>query len=301
MKVGFLGLGKMGYNIALNAIDNNIEVIGFDVDEDARKKASKDFEIANSLDEIIEKLKAPRFIFLSLPAGKITDDTIDLLAQRLDEGDIVIDSGNTNYKKTLEHNEILKNKNIGFVDCGTSGGMSGARNGACLMVGGEKKDYEQVKELFEAISCEKGLLYTGKPGSGHYLKMIHNGIEYGMMQAIGEGFAILEKSEFDYNYEEVSRVWNHGSVIRSWLIELAEEGFAKDPKLDSHSGVINANGECKWTVEEALRLDVPAPVISNSLFVRNTSKIDVNDNFSNKVVAQLRNGFGGHALVKKDK
>lgn len=301
MKVGFLGLGKMGYNLALNAIDNNIDVIGFDVNEDVREKASKNFEVANSIDEIIEKLEAPRIIFLSLPAGKITDDMVDLLAEKLDEEDIVIDSGNTNYKKSLEHNEILKKKNIGFVDCGTSGGMSGARNGACLMVGGEKKYYDQVKSLFEAISCEKGLLYTGAPGSGHYLKMIHNGIEYGMMQAIGEGFAILEASEFDYNYEDVSRVWNHGSVIRSWLIELAEEGFAKDPKLDSHSGVINANGECKWTVEEALRLDVPAPVIANSLFVRNTSKIDVNDNFSNKVVAQLRNGFGGHALVKKEK
>lgn len=301
MKVGFLGLGKMGYNLALNAIDNNIDVVGFDVNEDVREKASKNFEVANSIDEIIEKLEAPRFIFLSLPAGKITDDMVDLLAEKLDEEDIVIDSGNTNYKRSLEHNEILKKKNIGFVDCGTSGGMSGARNGACLMVGGEKKYYDQVKALFEAISCEKGLLYTGAPGSGHYLKMIHNGIEYGMMQAIGEGFAILEASEFDYNYEDVSRVWNHGSVIRSWLIELAEEGFAKDPKLDSHSGVINANGECKWTVEEALRLDVPAPVIANSLFVRNTSKIDVNDNFSNKVVAQLRNGFGGHALVKKDK
>lgn len=301
MKVGFLGLGKMGYNLALNAIDNNIDVIGFDVNEDVREKASKNFEVANSIDEIIEKLEAPRIIFLSLPAGKITDDMVDLLAEKLDEEDIVIDSGNTNYKKSLEHNEILKKKNIGFVDCGTSGGMSGARNGACLMVGGEKKYYDQVKSLFEAISCEKGLLYTGAPGSGHYLKMIHNGIEYGMMQAIGEGFAILEASEFDYNYEDVSRVWNHGSVIRSWLIELAQEGFAKDPKLDSHSGVINANGECKWTVEEALRLDVPVPVISNSLFVRNTSKIDVDDNFSNKVVAQLRNGFGGHDLVKKDK
>ena len=236
-----------------------------------------------------------------MPAGKITDDMIFLLKEKLNKDDIVIDTGNTNYKKTLEHYEILKEKNIGFLDCGTSGGMSGARNGACLMVGGEKKYYDQVKDFFEAISCEDGLLYTGRAGSGHYLKMIHNGIEYGMMQAIGEGFAVLEASEFDYDYEDVSKVWNHGSVIRSWLIELAQEGFAKDPKLDSHSGVINANGECKWTVEEALRLDVPVPVISNSLFVRNTSKIDVDDNFSNKVVAQLRNGFGGHDLVKKDK
>ena len=301
MKIGFLGLGKMGYNIALNAIDNNFEVIGYDVDENVRKKASKDFKIANSIDELIEKLDDVKFILLSLPAGKITDDMIFLLKEKLNKDDIVIDTGNTNYKKTLEHYEILKEKNIGFLDCGTSGGMSGARNGACLMVGGEKKYYDQVKDFFEAISCEDGLLYTGRDGSGHYLKMIHNGIEYGMMQAIGEGFAVLEASEFDYDYEDVSKVWNHGSVIRSWLIELAQEGFAKDPKLDSHSGVINANGECKWTVEEALRLDVPVPVISNSLFVRNTSKIDVDDNFSNKVVAQLRNGFGGHDLVKKDK
>lgn len=301
MKIGFLGLGKMGYNIALNAIDNNFEIIGYDVSEDVRKKAGKDFEVSDSLDKLIEKLDEVKIILLSLPAGKITDDMVDNLSEKLNENDIVIDTGNTNYKKTLEHYQILKEKNIGFIDCGTSGGMSGARNGACLMVGGEKKYYDQVKEFFKAISCEDGLLYTGGPGSGHYLKMIHNGIEYGMMQAIGEGFAVLEASEFDYDYEAVSKVWNHGSVIRSWLIELAQEGFSKDPKLESHSGVINANGECKWTVEEALRLDVPVPVISDSLFVRNTSKIDINDNFSNKVVAQLRNGFGGHDLVKKDK
>ena len=231
MKIGFLGLGKMGYNIALNAIDNNFEIIGYDVDENVRKKASKDFKIANSIDELIGKLDDVKFILLSLPAGKITDDMIDILKEKLNKDDIVIDTGNTNYKKTLEHYEILKEKNIGFLDCGTSGGMSGARNGACLMVGGEKKYYDQVKDFFEAISCEDGLLYTGRAGSGHYLKMIHNGIEYGMMQAIGEGFAVLEASEFNYDYEDVSKVWNHGSVIRSWLIELAQEGFAKIQNL----------------------------------------------------------------------
>lgn len=291
----------MGYNIALNATDNGIDVVGFDVSPEAREQAKEHFDVVDSVDGVIQSLESPRFILLSLPAGKITDDMITELSEKLEKDDIVIDSGNTDFRETLQHSELLKSKEIGFIDCGTSGGMSGARNGACLMVGGEERYYKQVEPFFEAIACENGLLYTGESGSGHYLKMVHNGIEYGMMQAIGEGFAVLDASQFDYNYEAVSKVWNHGSVIRSWLIELAEEGFRDDPKLDTITGEINANGEAKWTVEEALRLDVPVPVIASSLFVRNMSKIKVEDNFSNKVVAQLRNGFGGHAVVSKDK
>lgn len=300
MEIGIIGLGKMGYNIALNATDNDNVIIGYDINEKERKRASSHFEVVNSVDDLIQKLRTPRIIVMSLPSGDVTKNMVKDLSLKLNENDIVVDSGNSKYTDSLESYEILKDNNIGFLDCGTSGGMSGARNGACLMVGGEEEVYKIVEPFFKSIACENGLLYTGNTGSGHYLKMIHNGIEYGMMQAIGEGFSILNACDFEYNFEAVSKVWNHGSVIRSWLIELAQEGFAKDPQLKNHSGIINANGECKWTVEEALRLDIPVPVISDSLFVRNQSKININDNFSNKVVAQLRNGFGGHALVNKD-
>lgn len=299
MEIGIIGLGKMGFNIALNAIDNDNVIIGYDLNEDIRNEGSSHFKVAESIDDLIDKLERPRRLLLSLPAGEITKETVKELSVKLHQDDIIIDCGNSRFTESLKNYEILKEKNIGFIDCGTSGGMSGARYGACLMVGGEKSVYKKVETFLESIACQNGLLYTGEPGSGHYLKMVHNGIEYGMMQAIGEGFALLNACEFDYDFEKVSKVWNNGSVIRSWLIELAQEGFSKDPKLESHSGIINANGECKWTVEEALRLDVPVPVISDSLFVRNESQIDVDNNFSNKVVAQLRNGFGGHSLVDK--
>ncbi|WP_156286320.1 phosphogluconate dehydrogenase (NAD(+)-dependent, decarboxylating) [Oceanivirga salmonicida] len=298
MKIGFVGLGKMGYNLALNAIDNKWDIVGFDVSEEIRLEAKKaGIKTVNSIGELLEELEEKKVIFLSTPAGEITNNLIKNFKELLKENDIVIDSGNSNFNDTLSNYKLLKEKGIHFLDCGTSGGKSGARNGACLMIGGEEKPFREMEEFFKSIATENGYLYTKKPGSGHYLKMIHNGIEYGMMQAIGEGFDILNACQFEYDFEEVSKVWNNGSVIRSWLIELAEEGFAKDKKLNKIKGVIDANGEAKWTVEEALRLDIPAPVIATSLFVRNNSKID--DSFSNKVVATLRNGFGGHDVYEK--
>jgi 6-phosphogluconate dehydrogenase len=193
----------------------------------------------------------------------------------------------------------LRQSGIHFFDCGTSGGTEGARHGACYMIGGDHGVFPHIEQLFKDTAVPNGYLYTGRAGSGHYAKMVHNGIEYGMMAAIGEGFEVLQKSEFDFNYEEVARVWSHGSVIRGWLMELTQQAFKEDPKLDSIRGVMHASGEGKWTVEEALDLGVPTPVISLSLMMRYRSMQD--DSFTGKIVAALRNQFGGHAVEKAEK
>lgn len=297
MKVGIVGLGKMGLNLALNLSDKQVEVVGYDVFEEARKNAAeKNLHVSQSLDELLDQLGDEKIVLLSVPAGEITNSLVKILLEKLHPGDIIIDSGNSYYKDSVKNYHLAKEKGIEFLDCGTSGGMEGARNGACLMIGGEKETFDKVEELFKTLACENGYLYTGKPGSGHYLKMIHNGIEYGMMQAIGEGFDILNASDYDYDFEKVASVWNHGSVIRSWLMELVEKSFKEDPKLENIRGVVGASGEGKWTVEEALDLNIPVPVIASSLFVRSASQIE--DSFSAKVVSTMRNQFGGHHVVK---
>lgn len=298
MKIGLIGLGKMGYNLALNMTNKGHEVVAHDVSEEAMKKITDEgVETAASFEEMISKLPTPKIVWLMVPAGDITEDVMNRVSSLLSEQDIIIDGGNANYKDTLRRGNELKEKGIYLIDSGTSGGMDGARDGVCTMIGGDKEAFDQVEKLFQDISVENGYLYTGKSGSGHFLKMVHNGIEYGMMQAIAEGYEILEKSNFDYDYEEVSRVWNNGSVIRSWLIELMQNAFSKDAKLDSLRGVMNSSGEGKWTVETALDLQAVAPVITLSQIMRYRSQ--ENDTFSGKVVAALRNEFGGHAVVKK--
>ncbi|MFD1359056.1 phosphogluconate dehydrogenase (NAD(+)-dependent, decarboxylating) [Fictibacillus halophilus] len=298
MKIGLIGLGKMGYNLALNMTNKGHEVVAHDVSEEAMNKiASEGVETATSFEEMISKLPTPKIVWLMVPAGDITEDVMNRVSSLLSEQDIIIDGGNANYKDTLRRGNDLKEKGIYLLDSGTSGGMDGARDGVCTMIGGDKEAFDQVEKLFQDISVENGYLYTGKSGSGHFLKMVHNGIEYGMMQAIAEGYEILEKSDFDYDYEEVSRVWNNGSVIRSWLIELMQNAFSKDAKLDSLRGVMNSSGEGKWTVETALDLQAVAPVITLSQIMRYRSQ--ENDTFSGKVVAALRNEFGGHDVVKK--
>ncbi|QQP69533.1 decarboxylating 6-phosphogluconate dehydrogenase [Carnobacterium sp. CS13] len=299
MKVGMIGLGKMGLNLALNLQENNIDVVGYDVSTQAREKASEShLSIKNSQEELLQSLEGKKIIFLSTPAGEITNTLVKTLCDQLQSGDILIDGGNSYFKDSVKNYEQAKEKGIGFLDCGTSGGMEGAQNGACLMIGGDADVFNQTEEIFAALACDQGYLYAGESGSGHYLKMIHNGIEYGMMQAIGEGFDILNAGGYDYDFEKVASVWNHGSVIRSWLMELAEESFKSDPRLDDIKGIVDVSGEGKWTVAEALDLNVPVPVISSSLFARNASKID--DSFSAKVVATMRNQFGGHEVMRKE-
>jgi 6-phosphogluconate dehydrogenase len=250
------------------------------------------------LEDMVSHLSAPRTIWVMVPAGQIVDDVLASLYSVLEEGDIIIEGGNSFYKDSLRRAAEAKQRGIHYVDVGTSGGTEGARYGACLMIGGEKEVFEKLEPLFKDLALEGGYSYAGKAGSGHFLKMVHNGIEYGMMQAIAEGFEVLDKSDFDFDYKEVARVWSHGSVIRGWLMELTERAFAEDPRLEGIKGVMQSSGEGKWTVETALELQASAPVIAMSLFMRYRSLEE--DTFHGKVVAALRNQFGGHAVVKND-
>jgi 6-phosphogluconate dehydrogenase len=297
MKVGIIGLGKMGYNLSLNVM-NNHEVVAFDVDAaNVEKLNSAGGKGVSSLGELVENIANPRVVWLMVPAGTITENVLTELKGLLNPGDIVIDGGNSNYKDSVRRGAELKELGIHLLDVGTSGGMEGAKNGVCTMIGGDKEAFSSVEELFRDISVENGYLYAGEIGSGHFLKMVHNGVEYGMMQSIAEGFEVLEKSPYDFDYEKVARVWNNGSVIRSWLMELIEHAFSKDARLDEIKGVMQSSGEGKWTVETALDLQAATPVIALSLMMRYRSLDE--DTFSGKVVAALRNEFGGHSVVKK--
>ncbi|PLK46538.1 phosphogluconate dehydrogenase (NAD(+)-dependent, decarboxylating) [Emticicia sp. TH156] len=298
MQIGIVGLGKMGYNLALNLRNHNYDVVAQDVNTESVKKIGEEggITIAYTLKEVCEKLTGRRVIWLMVPAGDIVDSVIEELLNYLSPDDIVIDGGNSHFKESVRRYNYLKSKSIEYLDCGTSGGTSGALNGACTMIGGDKQTFEYVEAVFKDISLENGYLYTGASGSGHFVKMVHNGIEYGMMQAIAEGFEVFERSEYDINFEAVAKLFNHGSVVRSWLMELTENAFRKDPHLDAIKGIMHSSGEGKWTLETALDLGVPTPVIALSLLMRYRSQIE--DTFSGKVVAALRNEFGGHAVEK---
>jgi 6-phosphogluconate dehydrogenase len=300
MKLGLIGLGKMGYNLALNLMDHRHEVVAFDVNKDAVEKFSKEGgRGVFSIPDLVRQLPSPKVIWIMVPAGQATENVIQELKSLLSPGDIVIDGGNSNYKESIRRANELKELQIHFLDVGTSGGTEGARRGACTMIGGNKEAFASVEPIFRDICVKNGYLYAGESGSGHFLKMVHNGIEYGMMQAIAEGFEVLEKSSFDFDYESVARVWNNGSVIRSWLMELTEKAFSKDPKLDKLKGIMQSSGEGKWTVETALDLQTATPVIALSLMMRYRSLEE--DTFSGKVVAALRNEFGGHSVVHQVK
>lgn len=300
MQIGFVGLGKMGYNLVVNLLRHKHEVVGYDINPElVQLIKGEGAGGVGSYEELFQTLPGPRTIWLMIPAGPLIDKVLDqLLASGLSSGDTVIDGGNSHYQDTLRRYELLKTKGVHYVDCGTSGGVSGALNGACTMVGGDPDVVAKLDEVFQEISVDNGYLYTGPAGSGHFTKMVHNGIEYGMMQAIAEGFEVLEKSPFPFDFEAVARLWNNGSVIRSWLMELTENAFKKDAKLEGIKGRMFSSGEGKWTLETALNLGVPTPVIALSLIMRYRSLQD--DTFTGKVVAALRNEFGGHAVVKAD-
>jgi 6-phosphogluconate dehydrogenase len=295
--LGLVGLGKMGFPIALNLRRNGFGVAAFDLaEENRRKAAAQGIPVAGSLEKLVDALPAKKLIWVMVPAGEATGEVVGKLKTLLPPGSIVIDGGNSNYKDSMRRYDELKEASIHLLDCGTSGGVSGALEGACTMIGGDPAVFEQCRHIFEALSVKDGSLYVGESGSGHFVKMVHNGIEYGMMQAIAEGFEVLNKSPFDVDYRAVAKVWNHGSVIRSWLIELVENAFSKDPGLTGIRGVMRSSGEGKWTVETALDFGVPVPVIALSLMMRYRSMEA--DTFAGKVVAALRNEFGGHAVDK---
>ncbi len=298
MKIGFVGLGKMGFNMAQHLLECGHDLVLFDLSAVAvASLAEKGGLPAASLEELAGMLQSPRFIWLMVPAGDPVDTTLDTLIPLLQPGDIIIDGGNSHYTDSVKRAARLNDKGIHFLDAGTSGGLEGARQGACMMVGGDKHAYDLVEPLLKDMCVENGYGYMGRSGSGHFAKMVHNGVEYGMMQAIGEGFDLLDSSGFDFNLEEVSRVWANGSVIRGWLMDLVVRAFQKDPQLSYLSGRIADSGEGRWTVEAALEHELSIPVIAASLFSRFRSRSE--ENLSDKVVAALRYEFGGHPFSEK--
>ena len=298
MQIGLIGLGKMGYNLALNFKKNNHQVVAFDINKAAMESIANDgVQTAPSIGELTAKLPGRRVIWIMVPAGKTVDVILSNLKEKLSADDIVIDGGNSHFKDTLARGRDLEKVGVHYLDCGTSGGVEGALNGACTMVGGKKEVFDYCESLFKSISVPDGYLYCGKLGSGHFTKMVHNGIEYGMMQAIAEGMEVLHKYNDQIDLAAVSKVWNHGSVIRSWLMELTENALSKDKNLQSIKGIMHSSGEGKWTVDTALELGVPTPVITMSLLMRYRSQQE--DTFAGKVVAALRNEFGGHAVEKQ--
>jgi 6-phosphogluconate dehydrogenase len=250
---------------------------------------------ARSLGELLERLKAPRAIWVSLPAGEVTENTLNQLAPLLKGGDVIVESGNSFFKDTIRRAELLKASGLDLLDQGTSGGIWGLEIGYCLMIGGSRASFERLEPAFKTLAPPDGYLYTGPSGSGHFVKMVHNGIEYGMLQAYGEGFEILKSSDFAaLDLRAISHLWNQGSVVRSWLLELAERAFEKDPALASIRGYVEDSGEGRWTVLESIEKNVPAPVLALSLIMRFRSRQD--ESFGAKVIAALRNEFGGHAV-----
>jgi len=298
MELGMIGLGRMGANMAERLVRGGHRVISYDRSAEAIQRVVDKGGIgARSLADFVKQLASPRAIWLMVPSGDPVDQTIEQLLPSLTNGDILIDGGNSSYKDSIRRADKLKAQGMHFVDAGTSGGIWGLENGYCMMIGGDKKIVERLAPIFTTLAPEGGYLHVGPSGAGHFVKMIHNGIEYGMLQAYGEGFELLKASQFDLDLAKISRLWNQGSVVRSWLLELAESAFTKDPRLSSIKGYVEDSGEGRWTVEEAIDKNVPAPVLMLSLFARFASRQD--DSFSAKFVAALRNEFGGHA-VKKD-
>lgn len=293
-----IGLGKMGLNMATRLVRGGHRVVGYAPSRDSVDLAIKmGAEGAPSLEAAIEKIAAPRVVWLMIPAGKITDETIASLSTRLDRGDSLIDGGNSNYKETIRHAALLESSGIDFVDSGTSGGIWGLEAGYCLMLGGKADVIERLRSIFETLapSKELGWGHVGPSGAGHFVKMVHNGIEYGMMQALAEGFSIMQaKREFDLNLGRISEIWGHGSVVRSWLLELTARVLNEDPTLSGIEPWVADSGEGRWTVEEAIEQGIPAPVITLALQTRFASRDQ--RNYGARLLAAMRNQFGGHAV-----
>jgi len=293
-----IGLGRMGANMAQRLLRGGHKVVGFDPAEAARKLIEeKGAGSAASLDALVAKLKAPRVVWLMVPSGEVTDNTITALMPLLSPGDTIIDGGNSNYKDTQRRAQAAAKKQIAYVDSGTSGGIWGLAEGYSLMIGGDEAAVERLRPIFETLAPapDKGWGRVGPVGSGHYTKMIHNGIEYGMMQAYAEGFSILQhKAEFKLDLHQVSEIWRYGSVVRSWLLDLTANALEKNPTLKGIAPFVADSGEGRWTAMEAIDLGVPAFVITSSLFTRFASQDD--DSFADKLVSAMRNQFGGHAI-----
>lgn len=297
MRMGMVGLGRMGANMTTRLLRGGHEVVAFDVDEGALAKAAEEgAEAVESIQEMEGKLTAPRVVWVMVPAGDITEETIVSLGNLLDKGDTVIDGGNSRYTDSIRRAEQLAAKGISFLDSGTSGGIWGLDEGFCLMVGGDKDAFELVRPILETLAPENGYAHVGPSGAGHFTKMVHNGIEYALMQAYGEGFELLHESEFDLDTAQVAELWRHGSVVRSWLLDLTARALEGDHDLEEVAPYVDDSGEGRWTLGYAIEHAVPVPTIATALFARFASRQDAS--FAGKVIAALRKEFGGHATRK---
>ncbi len=297
MEVGFVGLGKMGKGIVLHLLEQKVKVVVWNRSEDDINEVAKKGAVpAKDHKDLVGKLKSPRIIWVMVPQGAPVDEMIDKLLPHINKRDLIIDGGNSFYKDTLKRSKKLKDS-VRFMDIGTSGGPGGARTGACLMIGGDGKDFKKIEPLLKKIAAPKAYGYFGSLGAGHFVKMVHNGIEYGMMQAIGEGAEVLKKSKFKLDLSEIFRVYNLRSVIESRLVGWAREAFDEDSNLKNISSKIDATGEGEWTINTAKELKVDVPVIKKSFEVRRRSSAESN-NFAAKVVSALRGKFGGHPVRK---
>jgi 6-phosphogluconate dehydrogenase len=297
MKIGFVGLGKMGGNMVERLLKYGHEVVVYNLTKPEIEIAvSKGATGSDSLVEMTGNLPERKIVWLMVPSGKPVDENIKGLAALLKAGDIIIDGGNSYWKETRERARKLEEIGVQYIDCGTSGGLWGLKNGYSLMTGGNREAVEYTYPIFKSLSPEGGYTYCGTSGAGHYVKMIHNGIEYGMMQAYAEGFEILKTAPFEIDVEKVASGWMHGSVVQSWLLELAVKAFREDPNLESIKGYVEDSGEGRWTIEAAIEQNVPAHVITTSLYTRFESR--QKDSFAMKVLAALRNQFGGHRVIK---
>jgi 6-phosphogluconate dehydrogenase len=295
MQIGLIGLGRMGMNMGRRWLKGGHDVVAYNrtyaKTEELAKEGAKPIK---TLTDLVKALKPPRTVWLMLPAGPATDEHLSELMDLLSPEDLVVDGGNNYYKDDLRHAEALKKKNIHFIDAGVSGGVWGMNLGYCTMVGGDAASVQRLKPLLDTLAPKDGWLHCGNVGGGHFVKMVHNGIEYGMMQAYAEGFEILQASPYKPDSQKVAHLWNQGSVVRSWLLELAEDAFSKDPQLSKISGYVEDSGEGRWTLQQAIDSGVSAPVIASAIFQRFVSRQE--DPFGFRLLAALRNEFGGHAV-----
>jgi 6-phosphogluconate dehydrogenase len=300
--MAMIGLGRMGANMARRLCRASIEVVGYNRSKEIIEQLANEEGMlsASSIDDVINQLPSPKIIWLMLPAGEITEHHIELFAKKLDKNDIVIDGGNANYQESIRRGTMLKEKGIGYIDAGTSGGVWGLENGYCMMVGGETAHVKQIEPILKALapSPDHGWAHVGPMGAGHFSKMIHNGIEYGMMQAFAEGFALLKnKKEFNFDLAQIAELWRHGSVVRSWLLDLTADFLDDDQNLADIAPYVADSGEGRWTAEESIRQGIATPVLALALHMRFASQDS--DAYSNKLLAMMRNAFGGHMIKDK--
>jgi 6-phosphogluconate dehydrogenase len=295
MRLGMVGLGRMGGNMAARLGRAGHEVVGFATSVDSRNAAAeRGTEVADSLDGLVKALGRPRVVWLMVPAGEPTASTVSRLGELLDEGDLVVDGGNSHHRDSVERARMLRERGIDFVDAGVSGGIWGLDEGYCLMVGGPDEAIERLRPALDALAPSDGWAHVGPSGAGHFVKMVHNGIEYGLLQAYGEGFEILGASDYDLDLRQIAEVWRRGSVVRSWLLELLARALERSPDLADVAGYVEDSGEGRWTVQAAIDESVPAPATALALFARFSSRQE--ESFAAKVIAALRREFGGHAV-----